>query len=134
MKPISNIAKGIAPSATVAVDTLAKQMKAEGIDVIGFGAGEPDFPTPDSVKEAAIKAIHENQTKYTPAAGIVPLRQAICDWMSKQYGVQYQPSQVCVTSGAKHNVFIALQAICNPGDEIILPSPCRRRGNLCGDH
>ncbi len=123
MKPISNIAKGIAPSATVAVDTLAKQMKADGIDVIGFGAGEPDFPTPDCVKEAAIKAIHNNQTRYTPAAGIVPLRKAICEWMKREYGVEYQPSQICVSSGAKHNVFIALQAICNPGDEVILPAP-----------
>lgn len=123
MKPISKIAKGIAPSATVAVDTLAKQMKADGIDVIGFGAGEPDFPTPDCVKEAAIKAIHDNQTRYTPAAGIVPLRKAICEWMKREYGVEYQPSQICVSSGAKHNVFIALQAICNPGDEVILPAP-----------
>lgn len=124
MKPISKIAKGIAPSATVAVDSLAKQMKAEGIDVIGFGAGEPDFPTPDLVKVAAIKAISDNQTKYTPAAGILPLRKAIADWMEKQYGITYQPTQICVTSGAKHNVFAALQVICNPGDEVILPSPC----------
>ena len=124
MKPISKIAKGIAPSATVAVDSLAKQMKADGIDVIGFGAGEPDFPTPDPVKVAAIKAISDNQTKYTPAAGILPLRKAIADWMEKQYGVTYQPTQICVTSGAKHNVFAALQVICNPGDEVILPSPC----------
>ena len=123
MKPISKIAKGIAPSATVAVDTLAKQMKADGIDVIGFGAGEPDFPTPDCVKEAAIKAINDNQTRYTPAAGIVPLRKAICEWMKREYGVEYQPSQICVSSGAKHNVFIALQAICDPGDEVILPAP-----------
>lgn len=123
MKPISKIAKGIAPSATVAVDTLAKQMKADGIDVIGFGAGEPDFPTPDCVKVAAVKAISDNQTRYTPAAGIVPLRKAICDWMKKEYGVEYQPSQICVSSGAKHNVFIALQAICDPGDEVILPAP-----------
>jgi len=123
MKPISKIAKGIAPSATVAVDSMAKQMKADGIDVIGFGAGEPDFPTPDSIKVAAIKAISDNQTRYTPAAGILPLRKAICSWMEKQYGIVYQPSQICVSSGAKHNVFIALQAICNPGDEIILPAP-----------
>lgn len=123
MKPISKIAKGIAPSATVAVDSLAKQMKADGIDVISFGAGEPDFPTPDCIKAAAIKAIETNQTRYTPAAGIVPLRKAICNWMKNQYGVEYQPSQICVTSGAKHNVFIALQAICDPGDEVILPAP-----------
>ena len=123
MKPISSIAKGIAPSATVAVDTLAKQMKADGIDVIGFGAGEPDFPTPDSVKVAAIKAISDNQTRYTPAAGIMPLREAICQWLKREYGVDYRPGQICVSSGAKHNVFIALQAICNPGDEVILPAP-----------
>ncbi|MBO5341022.1 MAG: pyridoxal phosphate-dependent aminotransferase [Oscillospiraceae bacterium] len=123
MKPISKIAAAIAPSATVAVDTLAKQMKADGIDVIGFGAGEPDFPTPDCIKVAAIKAIGDNKTRYTPAAGIVPLRKAICTWMEKQYGITYQPSQICVTSGAKHNVFVALQAICNPGDEVILPAP-----------
>lgn len=123
MKPISCIAKAIAPSATVAVDSLAKQMKADGIDVIGFGAGEPDFPTPDCVKQAGIAAINNDQTKYTPAAGIMPLRKAICDWMEKEYGVVYQPSQICVSSGAKHNVFIALQAICNPGDEVILPAP-----------
>ena len=123
MKPISQIAKGIAPSATVAVDSMAKQMKADGIDVIGFGAGEPDFPTPALVKMAAVKAICDNQTRYTPAAGILPLRKAICGWMKKEYGVDYQPSQICVTSGAKHNVFVALQAICNPGDEVILPAP-----------
>lgn len=123
MKPISNIAKGIAPSATVAVDSLAKQMKADGIDVIGFGAGEPDFPTPDRIKAAAFKAIEDNQTKYTPAAGIMPLRKAICEWIKREYGVIYQPSQICVSSGAKHNVFVALQAICNPGDEVVLPAP-----------
>ena len=123
MKPISKIAAAIAPSATVAVDSLAKQMKADGIDVIGFGAGEPDFPTPDCIKVAAIKAIGDNQTRYTPAAGILPLRKSICAWMEKQYGITYQPSQICVTSGAKHNVFVALQAICNPGDEVILPAP-----------
>lgn len=123
MKPISKIAAAIAPSATVAVDSLAKQMKADGIDVIGFGAGEPDFPTPDCIKVAAIKAIGDNQTRYTPATGILPLRKAICAWMEKQYGITYQPSQICVTSGAKHNVFVALQAICNPGDEVILPAP-----------
>ena len=123
MKPISNIAKGIAPSATMAIDSLAKQMKADGIDVIGFGAGEPDFNTPDHIKDAAIAAIHENQTRYTPAAGTVALRKAICQRMQEDLGLSYEPSQICVTSGAKHNVFIALQAICNPGDEIILPAP-----------
>ncbi|MBQ3556351.1 MAG: pyridoxal phosphate-dependent aminotransferase [Oscillospiraceae bacterium] len=123
MKPISRIAKAIAPSATVAVDTLAKQMKADGIDVIGFGAGEPDFDTPELVKQAGIRAINENKTRYTPATGIVPLRKAVAEWLEKMYGVSYKPTQICVSSGAKHNVFVALQALCNPGDEVILPAP-----------
>ena len=123
MKPISRIAKGIAPSATLAIDSLAKQMKADGIDVIGFGTGEPDFNTPESVKQAGIQAILDNQTRYTPAAGILPLRKAIAAWLLKQTGLEYQPGQICVSSGAKHNVFIALQALCNPGDEVILPAP-----------
>lgn len=124
MKPISKIAKQIAPSATLAIDSLAKQMKADGIDVIGFGAGEPDFNTPDVIKEAGLRAIRENQTRYTPAVGILPLRTAIAGWLKRECGVDYKPEQICVASGAKHNVFIALQALCNPGDEVILPAPC----------
>lgn len=125
MKPISKIAKGIAPSATLSIDATAKQMKADGINVIGFGAGEPDFNTPEPVKAAGIQAIIDNQTRYTPATGILPLRKAICAWIAKECGgAQYKPEQICVTSGAKHNVYIALQALCNPGDEVILPAPC----------
>jgi aspartate aminotransferase len=123
MKPISSIAKGIAPSATMAIDSMAKQMKANGIDVISFGAGEPDFNTPDHIKAAGIQAIDNNQTRYTPSTGIVPLREAICQRVLKDTGVHYEPSQICVTSGAKHNVYIALQAIVNAGDEVILPAP-----------
>lgn len=123
MKPISSIAKGIAPSATMAIDSMAKQMKANGIDVISFGAGEPDFNTPDHIKAAGIQAIDNNQTRYTPSTGIVPLREAICQRVQKDTGVHYEPSQICVTSGAKHNVYIALQAIVNAGDEVILPAP-----------
>jgi aspartate aminotransferase len=123
MKPISSIAKGIAPSATMAIDSMAKQMKANGIDVISFGAGEPDFNTPDHIKAAGIQAIDNNQTRYTPSTGIVPLREAICRRVLKDTGVHYEPSQICVTSGAKHNVYIALQAIVNAGDEVILPAP-----------
>ena len=124
MKPISTIAKAVAPSATLAIDALAKQMKADGIDVIGFGAGEPDFNTPESVKAAGIRAIEENKTRYTPAVGILPLRQAISQWLDRECGVQYPPEQICVTSGAKHNVYVALQTLCNAGDEVILPAPC----------
>lgn len=123
MKPISSIARGIAPSATMAIDSMAKQMKASGIDVISFGAGEPDFNTPEHIKEAGIRAIEGNHTRYTPSTGVLPLRQAICDRILKDTGVHYAPSQICVTSGAKHNVYIALQAIVNAGEEIILPAP-----------
>lgn len=123
MKPISSIARGISPSATMAIDAMAKQMKASGIDVISFGAGEPDFNTPEHIKEAGIAAIQNNQTRYTPSAGILPLREAICDRILQDTGVHYAPSQICVTSGAKHNVYIALQAIINAGEEVILPAP-----------
>ncbi len=123
MKPISKVAKAIAPSATLAIDSLAKQMKADGIDVIGFGAGEPDFNTPDHIKAAGIKAINDNQTRYTPASGVMPLKKAICERLKADIGVEYDASQICCTSGAKHSVYITLMALCNPGDEVILPAP-----------
>ncbi len=113
MKPISTIACGIAPSATMAIDSKAKQMKADGIDVISFGAGEPDFNTPDHIKQAGIDAINRNHTRYTPSTGTVALRKAICAYVKQDTGVSYEPGQICVTSGAKHNVYIALQAIEN---------------------
>ncbi|MEG2097608.1 MAG: pyridoxal phosphate-dependent aminotransferase [Pseudoflavonifractor sp.] len=107
----------------MAIDSAYKQMKAEGVDVIGFGAGEPDFNTPDEIKAAAISAIQENFTRYTPAAGTVELRQAVCDRMQADCGLDYLPSQIVVASGAKHAVYLALRALINPGDEVILPAP-----------
>ncbi|MBC5731077.1 pyridoxal phosphate-dependent aminotransferase [Pseudoflavonifractor sp. NSJ-25] len=107
----------------MAIDSLFKQMKADGIDVIGFGAGEPDFNTPDEIKAAGIQAIEQNVTRYTPAAGTVELRQAVCDRIAADCGVQYKPNQVVATSGAKHAVYLALRALVNPGDEVILPAP-----------
>ena len=98
-------------------------MKADGIDVIGFGAGEPDFNTPDEIKAAGIAAIEQNVTRYTPAAGTVELRQAVCGRMKADYGLEYKPSQVVVSSGAKHLVYLALRALVNPGDEVVLPAP-----------
>ncbi|MCI8539571.1 MAG: pyridoxal phosphate-dependent aminotransferase [Oscillospiraceae bacterium] len=98
-------------------------MKADGIDVIGFGAGEPDFNTPENVKEAGIQAIRDNFTKYTPAAGMMPLREAVCRRLKEDCDLDYKPSQVVVASGAKHNVYIALRTLVNPGDEVILPAP-----------
>lgn len=123
MKELSSVAAAVQASTTMAIDSLYKKMKADGIDVIGFGAGEPDFNTPDHIKEAGIAAINNNFTKYTPPAGIDKLRQAVCDRLLADCGVSYKPSQVVIASGAKHNVFIALITLLNPGDEVILPAP-----------
>ena len=123
MKELSYIAQEVQASTTLAIDAMFKQMKADGIDVIGFGAGEPDFNTPDNIKAAAIKAIETNQTRYTPAAGIMDLRKAVCQRLKEDCGLDYTPSQIVVASGAKHNVYIALQALVNPGDEVIVPAP-----------
>ena len=123
MKELSRIAEAVQASTTMAIDAMFKQMKADGIDVIGFGAGEPDFDTPDAIKEAGIAAIRNNVTRYTPAAGTVELRQAVCDRMRADFGLDYKPAQVVVSSGAKHLVYLALRAIINPGDEVILPAP-----------
>ena len=123
MKPLSKIAAGVSPSATLAVSALAKKMKAEGKDVIGFGAGEPDFATPDRISYAGVRAICDGKTRYTPAAGMIELRQAICDRVKADYGLEYEPTQAVVASGAKHMVYIALAALVDPGDEVIVPSP-----------
>lgn len=123
MKELSKSAEAVQASTTLAIDSLYKQMKAEGIDVIGFGAGEPDFNTPENVKEAGIQAIRDNFTKYTPAAGMMPLREAVCRRLKEDCDLDYKPSQVVVASGAKHNVYIALRTLVNPGDEVILPAP-----------
>lgn len=123
MKELSRIAQGVHASTTMAIDSLFKQMKAEGQDVIGFAAGEPDFPTPDHIKEAAAQAIRDNFTRYTPASGTLELKQAICDRVKEDFGVSYTPDQAVVSSGAKHVVYLALRALVNPGDEIILPTP-----------
>ena len=123
MKPVSKIAEAVRASTTLAVDSLAKQMKADGLDVVGFGTGEPDFNTPDTINMAGIRAICDGKTKYTPAAGIIPLRKAIAQRLKEDCGVDYDYTQIVVASGAKHSVYIALAAITNPGDEIIIPAP-----------
>ena len=123
MKELSKIALAVEPSATMAIDSMFKQMKAEGIDVIGFGAGEPDFATPDHIKAAGHAAIDHNDTRYTPSSGTVELRQAICDRLKADCGLEYDFKQICVSSGAKPCVYVALRALVNPGDEVILPSP-----------
>ena len=123
MKEISRIASMVEPSTTLKVDALYKRMKEDGKDVVGFGAGEPDFDTPDNINEIAINAIQEGKTKYTPASGIPVLRQAIADRLLTDCGVHYKPEQIVVASGAKHNIYVVFQVLLNPGDEVILPAP-----------
>ena len=123
MKELSKIASQVQASSTMAIDSLAKQMKADGIDVVGFGAGEPDFNTPDEIKAAGIRAIEENNTRYTPASGLPGIKKAVCDRVKADFHVEYEPSQVMVAAGAKHCVYVALRALVNPGDEVIVPAP-----------
>jgi aspartate aminotransferase len=113
----------IQPSATIAISTKAMELKAAGRDIIGLSAGEPDFDTPDNIKEAAIKAIREGRTKYTPVDGVPELKQAICAKFERDNGLKYQPSQVSVGTGGKQVLFNALLATLNPGDEVIVPAP-----------
>ena len=120
---LSSNAVQLTPSLTLAIDSKAKAMRAEGIDVCGFGAGEPDFDTPEHIKEAAIKALQEGFTKYTPSAGIPELRTAISEKFSKDNGIDYKPNQVIVSNGAKQSCFNAILACCEPGDEVIIPAP-----------
>lgn len=123
MKNPSKIASNVVASTTLAIDSLFKQMKAGGIDVVGFGAGEPDFHTPDNIKAAGIKAIEDNLTTYTPASGTVELKEAIVKRVKEDFDLDYKTSQVVVASGAKHNVFVAISVLCDHGDEVILPAP-----------
>ena len=120
---LSNKVMDITPSSTLAVTAKAKQMKAEGIDVVGFGAGEPDFDTPEHIKQAAIKAIEDGFTKYTPASGTVELKKAICHKLKNENGLDYKQNQIVISNGAKHSLTNAFTAILNPGDEVIIPAP-----------
>lgn len=120
---LSRKAQDISPSPTLAISAKSNQLKSEGVDIIGFGAGEPDFDTPDHIKEAAIQAIKEGFTKYTPAQGIPQLRQAICQKFKDDNGLDYQPGQVVVSNGAKHSLDNVFAALLDPGDEVIIPSP-----------
>jgi aspartate aminotransferase len=113
----------ISVSQTMAVMQEAERFKARGADVVDFGPGEPDFPTPEHIKRAAIKALDENRTKYTATPGIAPLRQAICDWHAAQLGSSYQPAECVVTVGGKHAVFNSICSLVNGGDEVVIPAP-----------
>jgi len=114
----------ISPSVTLAIDTRAKQLRAEGLDVIGFSAGEPDFATPEYINDAGKFAIDAGITRYTPVGGTLDLRQKICDKFIHDNGLEYTPAEIIVSSGAKQSLFTALCAILNPGDEVLIPAPC----------
>ncbi|PYL54059.1 MAG: aspartate aminotransferase [Verrucomicrobia bacterium] len=120
---ISERAAQLTPSLTLSIDSKAKAMKAEGIDVCGFGAGEPDFDTPEHIKAAAIEALQAGFTKYTPSAGIPELRAAIAEKFAADNGLTYRAGQVVVSNGAKHSCYNAILATCQPGDEVIIPAP-----------
>jgi aspartate aminotransferase len=120
---LSSRASSLTPSLTLSIDSKAKAMKSEGIDVCGFGAGEPDFDTPEHIKAAAIASLGAGFTKYTPSSGIPELRQAIADKLLTENGVDYKPSQIIVSDGAKHSCYNAILATCQTGDEVIIPAP-----------
>ena len=121
---LSERALAISPSVTLAIDTQAKKLRAEGLDVIPFGAGEPDFCTPEYINDAGKFAIDAGITRYTAVAGTMDLRMKICDKFFRDNGLEYNPSEIIVSNGAKQVLFTALSAIINPGDEVIMPSPC----------
>jgi aspartate aminotransferase len=113
----------ISVSPTLAVLTEAERYKARGVDVVDFGPGEPDFTTPEHIKRAAIRAIEQNFTKYTPAAGIAPLREAVCAWHARQFGSAYSPGECIVSVGGKHAIFNAINVLIEPGNEVLIPAP-----------
>jgi len=110
-------------SPTAAVISAAEQLKSKGVDIADFGPGEPDFPTPDHIKKAAIKAIEENRSKYTPTGGIMPLREAIAAWHKRELGSDYSAKECVVTVGGKHSIFNSISVLIQNGDEVILPAP-----------
>src|SRR5581483_4569899 len=121
--PISRMSSSVQPSATLAAGALARQLKSQGVNVFDFSLGEPDFPTPEHICAAAVKAMKEGHTKYTPANGIAELRSAVARTYQKTYGISYTADQVIVSNGAKHSLHTALAALVGPGDEVIIPSP-----------
>ena len=128
--------KNVKPSSTLAITSKAKKLKAEGFDIVTLAAGEPDFDTPDFVKTAAIEAINDGFTKYTPTTGVPELKQLISAKFKEDNSLEYAPNQIVASCGAKHSIFNALLALVNPGDEVLIPSPCwvsyPEMVNLCG--
>lgn len=120
---LSRKAQGVKPSSTLAITAMAKEMKAQGMDVVGFGAGEPDFNTPDNINQAAIEAIDQGFTKYTPASGTAELKEAVCAKFKRFNKLDYKPSQIVISNGGKHSLTNIFQVLLNVGDEVIIPAP-----------
>ena len=123
MLSLSQRSEKVAPSSTLAITAKINSMQAEGLDIVKFAAGEPDFDTPDHIKDATVESLRNGFTKYTPVTGIVELRDAIVEKFKRDNGLVYTPSQIIVSCGAKHSIYNILQAICNPGDEIVFAAP-----------
>src|SRR5437879_12437592 len=113
----------ISVSSTMKVSADAEKLRAAGVDVVDFGAGEPDFPTPENIKKAAVRAIEQNFTKYTGAGGTLELKQAVCERHAQDFGTAYEPSECIISVGGKHVIFNLVQALINPGDEVVIPVP-----------
>jgi aspartate aminotransferase len=120
---VSKAVREITPSMTIGMDDRARTLRRQGVDVVSFAAGEPDFDTPDLVKQAAVTAIREGFTKYTSPAGIPELRHAVAERLRREYGANYQPAEIVITAGGKPALYFALMALCEPGDEILVPVP-----------
>lgn len=123
MKQLNETVAAIAPSATLAITSKAAELKAQGVKICAFAAGEPDFDTPECIKQACAEALAENKTRYVAAAGLPELRKALCEKLAKENGVAYEPSQVIVANGGKHALSQVFQTLVKPGDEVIIPAP-----------
>ena len=121
--PIAERISSISVSSTMKVSAEADRLRSEGVDVVDFGAGEPDFPTPDNIKQAAIRALDQNFTKYTAAGGTAELKKAVCERHAQDFGTSYKPNECMITVGGKHVIFNLIQALINPGDEVVIPVP-----------
>src|SRR5438477_10436828 len=113
----------ISVSSTMRVASDAEKLRSEGVDVVDFGAGEPDFPTPDNIKQAAIRALEQNFTKYTPAGGTAELKKAVCERHAIDFGTAYKPNECLISVGGKHVIFNLTHALINPGDEVVILVP-----------
>src|ERR1043166_2786882 len=120
---IADRISSISVSSTMKVSAEAERLRGEGGDVVDFGAGEPDFPTPENIKQAAVRALEQNFTKYTPAGGTAELKKAICGRHAQDFGTDYKPAECIITVGGKHIIFELMQALVNPGDEVVIPVP-----------